>query len=58
VHLEELGIGNYVIVQGMPLPSETGDPLGFSLDEVSRTGDHVGTSVGERPYTLKESGEE
>jgi hypothetical protein len=58
VHLEELGVGNYVMVQAVPLPSETGNPLGFGLDEVSRSGDRVGTSMGERPVTLKESSEE
>jgi hypothetical protein len=57
VHLEELGVGNYVTVQAAPLPSETGDPLGFVLDEVSRIGDRVGMSSGERPVTLKESSE-
>jgi hypothetical protein len=58
VHLDELGVGNYVMVQARPLPSETGDPLGFGLDEPSRMGDRVGTSAGERPYTLQESSEE
>ena len=58
VHLEELGIGNYVMVEGTPLPSATGNPLGFGLDEPSRTGNRVGTSAGERPYTLHESSEE
>jgi hypothetical protein len=58
VHLDELGVGNYVMVQARPLPSETGDPLGFGLDEPSRIGDRVGTSAGERPYTLQESSEE
>jgi hypothetical protein len=58
VHLEELGIGNYVMVQAVPLPSETGNPLGFGLDEPSSIGDRVGTSAGERPYTLKESSQE
>jgi hypothetical protein len=57
VHLEELGVGNYVMVHARPLPSATGDPLGFGLDEVSRDGDRVGTSMGERPVTLKESSE-
>jgi hypothetical protein len=55
VHLEELGIGNYVMVEGTPLPGATGNPLGFGLDEPSRTGNRVGTSAGERPYTLHES---
>jgi hypothetical protein len=58
VHLEELGVGNYVMVQASPLPSEAGNPLGFGLDEVPRDGNRVGTSPGERPYTLHESSEE
>jgi hypothetical protein len=58
VHLEELGVGNYVMVQAAPLPSVTGNPLGFGLDEPSWTGNRVGTSAGERPYTLHESSEE
>jgi hypothetical protein len=58
VHLEELGVGNYVMVQAVPLPSQTGNPLGFGLDEVPRDGNRVGTSPGERPYTLQESSEE
>jgi hypothetical protein len=45
VHLEELGIGNYVTVQAEPLPSE---PLEW--DE-----SWVGTSVGERPLRLDET---
>jgi hypothetical protein len=57
VHLEELGIGNYVMVQARPLPSETGNPLSFGLDQPSRDGDRVGTSSGERPVTLHESSE-
>jgi hypothetical protein len=57
LHLEELGIGNYVMVQARPLPSETGNPLGFGLEEPSRTGGRVGTSTGERPVTLQESNE-
>ena len=58
VHLEELGIGNYVMVQAAPLPSESGDPLGFGMEgTVSRHGSHVGTSSGERPPTLEESSE-
>jgi hypothetical protein len=58
VHLEELGVGNYVMVEARPLPSEIGDPLGFGLDGPSQMGDRVGTSAGERPYTLQESSEE
>jgi hypothetical protein len=58
VHLEELGIGNYVMVQAAPLPSERGDPLGFGVEgTVSRQGNRVGTSSGERPPTLEESSE-
>ena len=55
VHLEELSVGNYVTAQATPLLSETGNPSGFGLDEVSRIGNLVGTSMGERPITLKES---
>jgi hypothetical protein len=58
VHLEELGIGNYVMVQASPLPSATGNPLGFGIDEPSWNGDRVGTSAGERPYTLHEASQE
>jgi hypothetical protein len=54
VHLEELGVGNYVMVQARPLPSVTGDPLGFGLDEPPLD-IQVGMSPGERPYTLHES---
>ena len=58
VRLDELGVGNYVMVEASPLPSEAGNPLGFGLDEPSRTGNRVGTSAGERPYTLHESSDE
>jgi hypothetical protein len=58
VHLEELGVGNYVMVQAAPLRRETGNPLGFGLDQPSRRGNRVGTSMGERPMTLQESSEE
>jgi hypothetical protein len=55
VHLEELGVGNYVMVQAAPFPSETDNSSGYGLDAPSWTGDRVGTSAGERPYTLHES---
>jgi hypothetical protein len=58
VHLEELGVGNYVMAQAAPLPSEAGNPLGFGLGEVPRDGNRVGTSPGERSYTLQGSSEE
>ena len=50
VHLEELGIGNYVTVQAAPLSDEAGEP--------ERDGNiEVGTSMGERPLTLQEANE-
>ena len=58
VHLEELGVGNYVMVQAAPVPSDLDDTLGFGLEQKSEIGDRVGTSAGERPYTLHESSEE
>jgi hypothetical protein len=54
-HLEALSVGNYVTVQAVRLPSQTDDPLSFALDQPSPTGDRVGTTAGERPYTLRES---
>ena len=58
VHLEQLGVGNYVMVQAAPVPSDLDDTLGFGLVEKSYTGDRVGTSSGERPVTLRESSED
>jgi hypothetical protein len=60
VHLEQLGIGNYVTVQAAPVPSDRNldDTLGFGLVPRSEIGDRVGTSAGERPYTLHESSEQ
>jgi hypothetical protein len=57
VHLEQLGVGNYVMVQATPVPSDNTlkDTLGFGLDSRSYTGDRVGTSSGERTPTLEES---
>jgi hypothetical protein len=55
VHLEELSVGNYVMVQAVPRPGQPGDALGFGLVQPSQMGDRVGTSAGERPYTLRES---
>jgi hypothetical protein len=57
VHLEQLGVGNYVMVQAAPVPSDRNldDTLGFGLVPRSYTGDRVGTSSGERTPTLKES---
>lgn len=57
VHLDELGVGNYVMVQAAPVPSDVDDTLGFGLVPKSRTGDRVGTSSGERPVALRESSE-
>jgi hypothetical protein len=56
VHLEELGIGNYVMVQAAPLPTETTRIFGIE-GQVPRDGNKVGTSMGERPPTLEESNE-
>jgi len=55
VHLDEVGVGNYVVVQARPLLGVTADPLGFGLDDVSQDRGRVGTSMGERPVTLRES---
>jgi hypothetical protein len=57
VHLEQLGIGNYVTVEATPVPSDRNleDTLGFGLVRRSYTGDQVGTSSGERTPTLEES---
>ncbi|MGH8071908.1 MAG: hypothetical protein ACRERE_43095 [Candidatus Entotheonellia bacterium] len=57
VHLEQLGVGNYVTVQAAPVPSDRNldDTLGFGLVPRSYTGDQVGTSSGERTPTLEES---
>jgi hypothetical protein len=57
VRLEQLGVGNYVAVQAAPVPSNLDDTLGFGLEHKSEIGDQVGTSAGERPYTLEESSE-
>lgn len=56
VHLEELGIGNYVMVQATPLPTETTRIFGIE-GQVPRDGNKVGASMGERPPTLEESNE-
>jgi hypothetical protein len=57
VHLEQLGVGNYVMVQAAPVPSNRtlDDTLGFGLVPRSYTGNRVGTSSGERTPTLEES---
>lgn len=57
VYLSELAIGNYVRLQAAVLPGATANPLGFGLEEVSRGGNRVGTDMGERTPTLKESAE-
>ena len=58
VHLEELGIGNYVTAQATPLTRQT--PQIFGMEgQVPRDGtDKVGTGMGERPFTLRETNEE
>jgi hypothetical protein len=57
VHLEQLGVGNYVSVQAVPVPSDRNldDTLGFGLVPRSYSGNRVGTSSGERTPTLQES---
>jgi hypothetical protein len=58
VHLEQLGVGNYVTVQAAPLPGQTPGGAPFFTGEAGRDGNiHVGTSMGERPPTLEESSE-
>jgi hypothetical protein len=49
VHLDELGIGNYVRAQAAPLPPETWNG--------SRDGNQVGTGMGERPIRLQDANE-
>jgi hypothetical protein len=50
VHLDEVGIGNYVRAQAAPVPDEVGN--------LPRDGNgKVGTSMGERPLTLHEANE-
>jgi hypothetical protein len=56
VHLEQLGVGNYVTVQARPLPGQTLGGVPFFTGLAGRDGDiHVGTNEGERPPTLEES---
>ena len=50
VHLEELGVGNYVRAQAALLPTEVGN---LPRDENGK----VGTSMGERPLTFHEANE-
>jgi hypothetical protein len=57
VHLGQLGVGNYVMVQAAPVPSDLDDTLGFGLVPKLRTGDRVGTTEGERRVTLQGSSE-
>jgi hypothetical protein len=50
VHLDEVGIGNYVRAQAAPLPNAVGN--------LPRDGNgKVGTSMGERPLTFHEANE-
>jgi hypothetical protein len=51
VHLEELGLGNYVTVQAVPLAGTPGP-------EVRDGGSQVGTNLGERAPTLGEATEQ
>ena len=57
VHLEELGIGNYVMVRATPLPNETTQIFGMEGQVPRDGGSQVGTNMGERPPTLQESNE-
>jgi hypothetical protein len=57
VHPEQLGVGNHVMVQAAPVPSDLDDTLGFGLVPKLRTRDRVGTTEGERRVTLQESSE-
>ena len=58
VHLEELGVGNYVTVQATPLPGQTPGGAQFYTGLAGRDGNiHVGTTMGERTPTLEESNE-
>jgi hypothetical protein len=50
VHLDELGIGNYVTVQAAPLPSAVGN-------QPRDGGSSVGTNMGERTPTFNEANE-
>jgi hypothetical protein len=56
VHLEELGVGNYVTVQATPLPGQTPGGAQFYTGLAGRDGNiRVGTTMGERPPTLEEA---
>jgi hypothetical protein len=56
VHLEELGVGNYVTVQAAPLPGQTLGGVPFYTGLAGQDGNiHVGTTQGERPPTLEET---
>ena len=55
VHLEELGVGNYVTVQAAPLPGQTPGGEQFYTGLAGKDGNiHVGTTEGERTPTLEE----
>jgi hypothetical protein len=57
VYLEDLGVGNYITVQATLLATEP--PQRLSLEGgVSRDGDRVGATMGERPVTLREATDE
>jgi hypothetical protein len=56
VHLEELGVGNYVMVQAAPLPGQTAGGAAFYTGLAGTDGNnHVGTTTGERTPTLEEA---
>jgi hypothetical protein len=59
VHIEDLGVGNYIMVQAAPVPSATGNPLGFGFEPQKPRdgGDKVGTNMGERTPTFEETNE-
>jgi hypothetical protein len=57
VHLEELGIGNYVTVQATPLPGESTQIFGMEGQVPRDGGSQVGTNMGERTPTFGETNE-
>ena len=57
VYLDELGVGNYIMVQAAPLPSETPPIFGIEGQLPRDGGSQVGTNMGERTPTLHEANE-
>jgi hypothetical protein len=56
VHLEQLGVGNYVTVQAMSLASQKPGSAQFYTGLAGQDGNiHVGTTMGERRPTLEEA---